>query len=105
MEKNSVKKTAELWLKCDCSEPFHFIYFRFYKQSGWPFVLEIGLRAFYGSFFQRLKRAVKIIFSGYEAVEPDVIYLGEKPISALRDFSCQCVNILKEDRKSESKSD
>lgn len=98
------ENNLELDLKCACGEPFHFIYFRFYRASGWPFVLEIGFRAFYGSFWQRLKRAVKIIFSGSESVYPDVVYLGEKPIKCLQDFSQQCVNILEESKKNADKN-
>jgi hypothetical protein len=81
----------ELVLRCSCDDPFHIIWFGFTNRTEqWPADLHIEFRAFHGSLWNRIKAAVRLIFSGWLSIYPDVA-TTEDDIKKLRDFCEICI--------------
>lgn len=92
------KYDKELFLRCDCGEPFHSVFFG-YNREGFFHVkgeLLIQFHAYYGSFWQRVKAAVKLIFSGYQEKDPDYVFTGDECLYDLLEFCKACLESQKE---------
>lgn len=89
----------ELFLRCDCGEPFHSVFFGYdkegiYHEGG---ELMIQFHAYYGSFWQRVKAAVKLIFSGRQEKDPDYVFIGGEYLQDLMEFCRACLEMAKKE--------
>lgn len=85
----------ELFLRCDCGEPFHSIFFGydregFFHDKG---ELVIQFHAYYGSLWQRLKAAVRIILSGRVEKDPDYVFIGDECFQDIIEFCKDCLEM------------
>lgn len=82
----------ELILKCSCGSPFDIVHLAFTRSSDqYPSDLSISFRTFYGSPWTRIKKAVKLICSGWLSAYPDVAMMGDDNIRQLHDFCHECL--------------
>ena len=84
----------EIRLECSCGDPFEFVHFGFDggRPSGYEQPeLYVQFRAWHGSFWRRLKEAVKLIRSGWTERYADCLSIGMDEVEKLRDFCNKCI--------------
>ena len=83
----------ELLLRCSGGNPFDYIIFAYVDEG-----LHIGFRAFYGSFRQRLKRAIDLIFSGYLDAYPDWICYPDNEVKEASEKIKEFLNEIEKEK-------
>jgi len=86
-----MKNDKELFLRCACSEPFHSVHFCYDFSSKDLEFFQISFQAFQGSIWKRIKRAGRVIFSGWVDAEPSWTCINTDRVRELRDFCNQCI--------------
>lgn len=88
---------------CDCNDPWHFIWFGFSKYHPWTNKEAIGnpelwIRGefFHGTFWKRVKNAIKYIIRGSYSSQVDLVFFGNDKIEGLHSFTEKCLNLLKQ---------
>ena len=91
----------EIRLECFCGDPFEFVHFGLQLHKTDPWLnnkanapdLFITFHSFFGSFKERLKKALHFIFSRQWEEEADVILTGRDNLEKLRDFCDECLKL------------
>ncbi len=94
-------KDVEYKMYCDCSDPWHFLWFGFSAKHPWTNEKAIGkpelwIRGeFYcGTLWQRIKKAIKYIIRGEFSAHVDLVFFGNSKIKELNKFTEDCLNVI-----------
>ena len=100
----------ELRLDCDCNHPYHFLLFKFEKQTIWkgesqgknikdlPELTIWGV-FFKGTFWKRVRNAWKYIIKGEYTENVDITLFGDESIKKIFNFTAQCLVMLGIDKE------
>lgn len=93
----------EYKIYCNCSDPWHFLWFGFSIEHPWKNKEAIGqpelwIRGefYHGTFWKRIKNAIKYIIKGNYSAQVDLVFFGKNNIEELNKFTKDCLAILKE---------
>ena len=88
----------EYKMYCDCNDPWHFLWFGFSTKHPWTNEKAIGkpelwIRGefYYGTLWQRIKKAIKYIIRGDFSAHVDLVFFGESKIEELHEFTVDCL--------------
>ena len=87
----------ELILWCVCNDPHHIIHFGFDREqtsqhgAPWPPELYVSFRTYYGGIWKRIRRAWRLLWSGWLDAYPDTEIVGLDEVEALRAFCDDCI--------------
>ncbi len=88
-----MREPHKLTLICDCGEPFHLVHFHYEAKGDWPEYFSMSTVVFYGSPWQRLKKAVKLLCKGWVEYDVDTSFAcsGQEPLKKLKTFVEECL--------------
>ncbi len=96
-------KDIEYKMYCDCSDPWHFLWFGFSVEHPWTDKearrrSELWIRGvlYHGRLWQRTKNAIKYIIKGGYSAQVDFVFFGEEKVKELKRFTEDCLKELKE---------
>lgn len=99
-------KDIEYKMYCDCSDPWHFLWFGFSTKNPWTNKEAIGqpelwIRGefFHGTLWRRIKNAIRYIIRGDYSSQVDLVFFGESKIKELNKFAEDCLNKVKMEQK------
>ena len=102
-------RDIEYKMCCDCSDPWHFLWFGFSVKHPWTNKEAIGnpelwIRGefFRGTLWQRIKNAIKYIIKGDYSADVDLVFFGKSNIEELNKFTKDCLNKIKMECKNAS---
>jgi len=99
-------KDVEYKMYCDCSDPWHFLWFGFSMENPWtnkeairqP---ELWIRGhfFHGTLWRRIKNAIKHIIKSDYSAEVDLVFYGKDKIEDLNKFTKNCLDEIKKKKE------
>lgn len=99
-------KDIEYKMYCDCSDPWHFLWFGFSTGHPWKDKEAVGepelwIRGvfFHGTLWQRVKNAIRYIIRGDYSSQVDLVFSGENHVENLNKFARDCLGKLKEEEE------
>ena len=86
-----MSEDKEMRLECACHDDFHFVGFWFNSDESHDF--EITFRTYEGPVWERIVKAMQLIFGGWVSSYPDWVCIDTDKIRQLRDFCNECLKV------------
>jgi len=90
-------KRLELRLQCHCGDPWDFLLFELEPEvndpesARWPAEFYIRGHFYHGTFWKRVKNAIKYVIRAEYRAQIDTLFLGKTPIEKLHEFTGKCL--------------